>query len=223
MSYGNNSDAFLRQLSSGAGGRGAGWDYSSSYYAKCSAQGRGGSGRWRSSSAAGGGGGWKSVDDGDAAAAAKKKRVMVVIDRTARAKQAMMWALTHVAGKGDLLTILHVVGGGGDAGEAPQLAVDLGTLCKACRPEVEVEALVIQGPRLGTVLSQVRKLEASVLVLAQPKQSPFSCFLRSSEDGFVEDCINKADCLTVAVRKQSKGVGGYLVSTRWQKNFWLLA
>jgi hypothetical protein len=47
--------------------------------------------------------------------------------------------------------------------------------------------------------------------------------LRSSSEEFVEQCIDQAECLTLAVRKQSKAVGGYLVSTRWQKNFWLLA
>jgi len=85
---------------------------------------------------------------------------------------------------------------------------------------------VIQGPKLATVLSQVKKLEASVLVLSQSKPSPYcwlGCLLRSSSEEFVEQCINQAECLTLAVRKQSKGVGGYLISTRWQKNFWLLA
>lgn len=38
--------------------------------------------------------------------------------------------------------------------------------------QVEVEALVIQGPRLATVVSQVKKLEVSVLVLGQKKPSP---------------------------------------------------
>lgn len=38
--------------------------------------------------------------------------------------------------------------------------------------QVEVEALVIQGPRLATVMSQVKKLEVSVLVLGQKKASP---------------------------------------------------
>jgi len=37
---------------------------------------------------------------------------------------------------------------------------------------VEVEALVIQGPKLATVMSQVKKLEVSVLVLGQKKPSP---------------------------------------------------
>ncbi|URE15312.1 Universal stress protein [Musa troglodytarum] len=115
---------------------------------------------------------------------------MVVIDQSSRAKHAMMWALTHVANKGDRLALLHVVPhGGGAEADAPNLAT-LQALCRACKPEVEVEALVIQGPKLATVLSQ---------------------------------CINKAECLTLAVRKQSKGVGGYLISTRWQKDFWLLA
>ncbi|CAL9060587.1 unnamed protein product [Musa banksii] len=152
-----------------------------------------------------------------------KKRVMVVIDQSSRAKHAMMWALTHVANKGDRLALLHVVphsGGGED--DVPNLAT-LQAVCKACKPEVEVEALVIQGPKLATVLSQVRKLEASVLVLGQAKPSPFSCLFRCRSEEFVEQCINKAECLTLAVRKQSKGVGGYLISTRWQKDFWLLA
>uniref|UniRef100_J3M7E6 UspA domain-containing protein n=1 Tax=Oryza brachyantha TaxID=4533 RepID=J3M7E6_ORYBR len=154
-------------------------------------------------------------------------RVMVVVDQSSGAKHAMMWALTHVASKGDFLTLLHVLPhshGGGRAGDdASALANSLGSLCKACKPEVEVEALVIQGPKLGTVLSQVKKLDASVLVLSQCKPSPFCCFMRSSGEEFVEECINSADCLTLAVRRQSKGVGGYLISTRWQKNFWLLA
>ncbi|KAM0916391.1 hypothetical protein ACQ4PT_010207 [Festuca glaucescens] len=152
---------------------------------------------------------------------------MVVVDDSSGAKHAMMWALTHVANRGDFLTLLHVLPHcGGNDDMAPSLANSLGTLCKACRPEVEIEALVIQGPKLATVLSQVKKLEASVLVLSQTKPSTFcwlSCLVRSSSEEFVEQCISQAECLTLAVRKQSKGVGGYLVSTRWQKNFWLLA
>lgn len=152
-----------------------------------------------------------------------QKRVMVVVDETSRSKHAMMWALTHVTNKGDWLTLLHIISDSHSS--TPTLASSLGSLCKACKPEVEVEALVIQGPKLSTVLSQVKKLEASVLVLGQKKPSPImTCLfgLSDSED-FVEQCINNAECLTIGVRKQSKGMGGYLVSTRWQKNFWLLA
>ncbi|KAK1309913.1 hypothetical protein QJS10_CPA08g01142 [Acorus calamus] len=157
----------------------------------------------------------------------RRKRVMVVIENSPWAKHAAMWALTHAANKGDLLTLLHVVppppsksnSGGGGGG---------GGVFVICFNQVEVEALVIQGPKLPTVLSQVKKLEASVLVLSQKKPSPLSCATggggaASSEDDFVEECINNAECLTMAVRKQSGGLGGYLVSTRWHKNFWLLA
>ncbi|XP_031501175.1 uncharacterized protein LOC116264873 [Nymphaea colorata] len=159
-----------------------------------------------------------------------RKRVMVVVDSSTRAKHAMMWALTHVANKGDLLTLLQIIPPSTSRGalvtsgdRTSHLANSLGSLCKACRPEVEVEALVIQGPKVSTVISQVKKLEASVLVLGQKKPSPLSCLFQSSSEEFVEQCIKHADCLTLAVRKQSRSVGGYLISTRWQKNFWLLA
>ncbi|XP_073525732.1 uncharacterized protein [Phyllobates terribilis] len=159
----------------------------------------------------------------------EKKRVMVVVDQSSSSKHAMMWALTHVANKGDLLTLLQIISPseiGSSHSDNGFLASSLGSLCKACKPEfVEVEALVIHGPKLSTVLSQVKKLEVSVLVLGQKKPSSFiSClFGMSSSEDFVEQCISYGECLTIGVRKQSKGMGGYLISTKWQKNFWLLA
>ncbi|RLN29948.1 hypothetical protein C2845_PM05G37170 [Panicum miliaceum] len=226
-SSGGSSEHFLRQLSSSDGGGALQQEW------ECGLGGgsRRGSRRWsRKKARARGhrrGGGFCRAEE---AAAAGRKRVMVVVDQSSGAKHAMMWALTHVASKGDFLTLLHVLppqsgsgGGRGGGVDASALANSLGALCKACKPEVEVEALVIQGPKLSTVLSQVKKLEASVLVLSQRKPSPFCCFMRSSGEAFVEECISRAECLTLAVRRQSKGVGGYLISTRWQKNFWLLA
>ncbi|XP_038715759.1 uncharacterized protein LOC120009297 [Tripterygium wilfordii] len=159
-----------------------------------------------------------------------RKRVMVVVDQTSYSKHAMMWALTHVANKGDLLTLLHILPPSHKetvraSAESPYLANSLGSLCKACRPEVDVEALVIQGPKLSTVMSQVKKLEVSVMILGQKRPSPLiNCLCGSStSEEFVELCIENADCLTIGVSKRSKGTGGYLISTRWQKNFWLLA
>ncbi|GMH00254.1 hypothetical protein Nepgr_002093 [Nepenthes gracilis] len=180
---------------------------------------------------------WKQMEGltsmygyGDNGRLVTRKRVMVVVDESSRSKNAMMWALTHVTNKGDWLTLLHIVPpssqrGSSDPSSHPSLASSLGSICKACKPEVEVEALVIQGPMLATVSSQVSKLEVAVLVLGQKKPSPFmNClFGMSSTERFVEQCINNLDCLTIAVRRQSKGMGGYLISTRWQKNFWLLA
>nr|DAD39656.1 TPA_asm: hypothetical protein HUJ06_013979 [Nelumbo nucifera] len=71
-----------------------------------------------------------------------RKRVMVVVDQSARSKHAMMWALTHVTNKGDLLTLLHIVPPPSQRGSermsdsSPCLANSLGSLCKACKPEV---------------------------------------------------------------------------------------
>lgn len=71
-----------------------------------------------------------------------KKRVMVVVDEASHSKHAMMWALTHVANKADLLTLLHVIHPAHNASHetstssTPNLAHSLGSLCKACRPEV---------------------------------------------------------------------------------------
>ncbi|WOL16670.1 hypothetical protein Cni_G25458 [Canna indica] len=41
--------------------------------------------------------------------AKKIKRVMALVDRTAWAKDAMVWALAHVANRGDLVTLLHIL------------------------------------------------------------------------------------------------------------------
>ncbi|KAI3733136.1 hypothetical protein L1987_64354 [Smallanthus sonchifolius] len=167
----------------------------------------------------------------------KRKRVMVVVDQSIHSKHAMLWALTHVANQGDMLTLLQIqvnpnfnkeASGSCPSSSAPAnlLVTSLGALCKACKPEVEVEALVIQGgPKVETVVSQVKKLEVSVLVLGQKNSSPILRCLggMSSTEKFVEQCINKVECLTIGVRKQSKGIGGYLISTRWHKDFWLLA
>ncbi|KAK8572344.1 hypothetical protein V6N13_047947 [Hibiscus sabdariffa] len=170
-------------------------------------------------------------DDDDAGGLVLRKRVMVVVDQSSHSKHAMMWALSHVANKGDLLTLLHVIPPApkpSHSSSSSCLASSLESLCKACKPQVEVETVCVQGPKLWTVMSQVKKLGVSVLVLGQKRQSPLLtwCLSRRSEnEEFVEQCIRKIDgnCLTIGVRKQSNGVGGYLITTRWLNNFWLLA
>lgn len=46
--------------------------------------------------------------------------------------------------------------------------------------QVEVEVLVIQGPKLATVMNQVKKLEVSVLVLGQRRPSFLSWWVEIS-------------------------------------------
>ncbi|RWW66977.1 hypothetical protein BHE74_00025609 [Ensete ventricosum] len=201
-SGGHGESSFLRLPSVGGGGGEGGHSYHHSRSAE------GGSRRWgrKSPRDRKEAMGWWGESGGGGMVA--KKRVIVVIDSSARAKHAMMWALTHVANKGDLLTLLHVVppdhhhhhhhlrGGGDD--DVTNLADSLATL-DCAKPSEEA----------GGFCAGV-----------EPRQA-FPILLVIEE--FVEQCISKADCLTLAVRKQSRGVGGYLISTRWQKNFWLLA
>ncbi|XP_057786421.1 uncharacterized protein LOC131003854 [Salvia miltiorrhiza] len=160
------SDSFLRQLSSKEGWKSA-------------------SKRW--GGGGGGGGGWKQVE-GMYGEMMMKKRVMVVVDQSSHSKHAMMWALTHVTNKADILTLLHIVSSSSHSASSSHLASSLASLCNACKPQVEVEALAIQGPKMETVMSQVKKLEVSVLVLGQKHPSPFLNWL---QDEFVEKkCIN---------------------------------
>ncbi|KAL0556410.1 hypothetical protein IC582_004924 [Cucumis melo] len=177
------------------------------------------------------GGGVNSMYGIDNGGMSRRKRVMVVVDHTSQSSHATMWALTHLANKGDVLTLLHVITNSSTDSSSSAAdssssfcASSLGSLCKASRPEVEVEVLVIEGPKLATVMNQVKKLEVSVLVVGQRRPSLFSCFCGSGGAGdLVEQCINNAECLTIGVRKQSRDMGGYVINTRWQKNFWLLA
>ncbi|GFQ08617.1 hypothetical protein PHJA_003005700 [Phtheirospermum japonicum] len=97
-----------------------------------------------------------------------KKRVMVIVDQSSHSKHAMMWALTHVTNKGDILTLLHIVPSSSSSSNflPPHLAHSAKPLSLRCS-QVEVEALVIQGPKMGTVMSQVKKLEVSFFFFGQ--------------------------------------------------------
>lgn len=84
-------------------------------------------------------------DNGGAGGMVVKKRVMVLVDQSSHSKHAMMWALTHVANQGDLLTLLHIIphnnnnnnnSSSSSSSSPPFVANSLGALCKACKPEV---------------------------------------------------------------------------------------
>lgn len=114
----------------------------------------------------------------------------------------------------------------------------LKALCIQRRPEVEVDVMIIGGfkDKGPTILQQAKKHSVSLLVLGQPKP-PLLSKLRailsegrwtgrsqdSSTTAVVEYCIQNSECITVAVRRKSRRMGGYLISTKRQKNFWLLA
>ncbi|KAH9308002.1 hypothetical protein KI387_035913 [Taxus chinensis] len=113
----------------------------------------------------------------------------------------------------------------------------LKALCKQLRPEVEVELMTVRGrDKASTILHRTKKHSVSLLVLGQSK----STFLRrlrvllsggrcrgGSDGGGIETvvdyCIQNSECMSVAVTRKSPKGGGYLITTKSQKNFWLLA
>ncbi|EFJ25333.1 hypothetical protein SELMODRAFT_99947 [Selaginella moellendorffii] len=168
---------------------------------------------------------------------ASVKRVIVVVDQSSEARLALLWALSHIVHKLDVVTLLYVSQGmdfdetkfRGEA-KGYQVLNTLKDLCLERRPEIEVETLVVEGDKGPMIVGQAKKLEASVLVLGQRKfgflwrlTPALSRFLRLTGDGLIDYCIQNAECLTLAVRRKSKKVGGYLINSKWQKNFWLLA
>lgn len=83
-----------------------------------------------------------------------------------------------------------------------------------------------KGPR---IVEEARKQGVSLLVLGQKKRSTTWRLLmiwagnRAAAGGMVEYCIQNASCMAIAVRRKSKKLGGYLITTKRQKDFWLLA
>lgn len=84
-----------------------------------------------------------------------------------------------------------------------------------------------------TIVEEAKKQGVALLVLGQKKRSTTWRLLMmwagsnrvggGGGGGVVEYCIQNANCMAIAVRRKSKKVGGYLITTKRQKDFWLLA
>ncbi|KAL3681562.1 hypothetical protein R1sor_024518 [Riccia sorocarpa] len=174
------------------------------------------------------------------------KRVMVVVDASQESIQALRWALSHVVQPMDVLTLIHVqppvyprlsYSPHGNFFNAKaieetrrknevagwELSNQFKTIVATCRPEVEVEILVMEGEKGPTIVAQAKKLEVSILVIGQRKPSVLWRLVKKKTDSLAKYCINNSECLTLSVRKKSRRLGGYLINSQWQKNFWLLA
>lgn len=79
------------------------------------------------------------------------------------------------------------------------------------------------------IVEEAKKQEVALLVLGQKKRSVTWRLVmmwagnRIGSGGVVEYCIQNAGCMAVAVRRKSKKLGGYLITTKRHKDFWLLA
>uniref|UniRef100_A0A0D9VW29 UspA domain-containing protein n=1 Tax=Leersia perrieri TaxID=77586 RepID=A0A0D9VW29_9ORYZ len=180
------------------------------------------------------------------------RRVMVVADGRAEAGGALQWALSQAVRCNDAVLLLAVVkppppaafdGGDGEHSSCvsmsrtrcyQQLEAMRG-MCESARPEVKVEVCVVEAAggreRAPAVVEAARRHGASLLVLGQRRRRRARAVVarwllalwrrRGTWTTTVEYCIEHAPCVALGVRRRSSG--GYLVSSKRQKDFWLLA
>ncbi|XXG55507.1 hypothetical protein AAC387_Pa03g3164 [Persea americana] len=165
------------------------------------------------------------------------RRIMIVVDSSAEAKAALQWALTHTVQNNDTMILLSVIkpckqGEASQRESNPRGYELLDAMKKTChirKPEVQVEVSLVEGKEKGpTIVEEARKQRITLLVLGQRKRSMTWRLLvtwagNKINGGVVEYCIQNASCMTFAVRRKSKTLGGYLITTKRHKDFWLLA
>lgn len=81
-----------------------------------------------------------------------------------------------------------------------------------------------------TIVEEAKKRGVALLILGQRKRSMtwrlvmmWAVNRVGVGGGVVEYCIQNADCMAIAVRRKGKRGGGYLITTKRHKDFWLLA
>ncbi|KAH7660625.1 Adenine nucleotide alpha hydrolases-like protein [Dioscorea alata] len=169
------------------------------------------------------------------------RRIMIVVDSSQEAKTALQWALTHAVQNNDTVVLFDVAKPSKHQGDQSQKDINpkiynpfcaMKNICQSKRPEVHVELCLVEGKERGpTIVEEAKKQGVSLLVLGQKKRSVTWRLLMmwaggrvaGGGGGVVEYCIQNASCMTLAVRKKSKRGGGYLITTRRHKDFWLLA
>ncbi|KAJ4790709.1 Adenine nucleotide alpha hydrolases-like superfamily protein [Rhynchospora pubera] len=168
-----------------------------------------------------------------------RRKVMVVVDSSQEAKTALHWALSSAVQPDDIVVLLDVIepstiGENSErasrGAEKNRLLHAMQSICQAKRPEVHVELLLVEGRERGpTIVDAARKQGISLLVIGQKKRSVALRLLMIWAAGgktigdTAEYCVQNATCMALAVRRKSKKGGGYLITTKRLKDFWLLA
>ncbi|KAG9442818.1 hypothetical protein H6P81_018672 [Aristolochia fimbriata] len=171
------------------------------------------------------------------------RRIMIVVDSSQEAKSAVHWALTHTVQSQDTVVLLYVTRSaanpGGEVGDDQkgtnprgyEILSSIKNTCQMKKPGLEVEIVSAEGKEKGpTIVEAAKKQGISLLVLGHRKRPSMTWRLlmtwarsKIAGGGTVEYCIQKAECMTVAVRRKSRKLGGYLITTKRHKDFWLLA
>ncbi|KAM0854418.1 hypothetical protein ACQ4PT_050443 [Festuca glaucescens] len=193
----------------------------------------------RNNAGAGDGGSWY----GCSGASGGGRRVMVVVDGRAEAVGALEWALSQAVRSNDDVVLLAVVKPApANAGADSCVKIPRNTcyehldamrsLCESTRPEVRMEVCVVEAEeRAPAVVEAAKRHGASLLVLGQRRRARWildlwpaakpQCGRIRRGISLVEHCIEHAPCEALGVRRRSSG--GYLVSSKRHKDFWLLA
>ncbi|XP_030455356.1 uncharacterized protein LOC115676544 [Syzygium oleosum] len=165
-------------------------------------------------------------------------RVMVVVDSSLEAKGALEWALSHTIQSQDDTIVLLCVAKPYEGecrrqidGRARELLLSMKSMCQKRRPGVQVEVIIREGKnnKGPIIVEEAKQRRVSLLAIGQRKRSMMWQLTRRwsgrwlRRGGVVEHCIENATCMTVGVRRKSKSLGGYLITTKRHKNFWLLA
>ncbi|PIN03149.1 hypothetical protein CDL12_24330 [Handroanthus impetiginosus] len=169
------------------------------------------------------------------------RKIMIVVDTSVEAKNAVQWALSHTVQNQDIVVLLHVTKPSKQGDQStddkdlnpkiPEFLTCIKKSCQVKRPEVQVEVVVVEGKDKGpTIVEGAKKQGAALLVLGQKKYSVTWRLMlmwagnrAAAAGGVAEYCVQNATCMAIAVRRKSKKVGGYLITTKRQKDFWLLA
>ncbi|CAN1839992.1 hypothetical protein LINPERHAP1_LOCUS35927 [Linum perenne] len=170
----------------------------------------------------------------------KSNKVMVVVDSGGEAKGALELALSHTVQTHDSILLLYT--SKTSSKQAPELIKKIveAEYCisllnyssnniQLLHHNVNVDVVIREGKnRGGVIVEEAKKQRVSLLVLGQRKRWVMWRLIqrlksRRIHGGVVKYCIQNSSCLTIAVRRQGKKLGGYLITTKRHKNFWLLA
>nr|XP_025672711.1 uncharacterized protein LOC112772015 [Arachis hypogaea] len=166
-------------------------------------------------------------------------RVMVVVDSSFEAKGALDWALSHTIQRQDNVILVHVAKPTNreDSNERKFNLKEMEhcsayvTCCIPLFLEVQVSVVMLEAEEKGAAIVQEAKQQSvSLLVVGQRKRSLVRRLMAKrrlrmrTRSEVVEYCLKQnSPCMTIAVRRKIKKLGGYLISTKRHKNFWFLA
>lgn len=149
-----------------------------------------------------------------------RDRMVVVVEDVETARTALEWAIQNIIRSGDIITLLHVFQSSETGSESSgrkknqnsnitktsrrllrlkgfHLALSFKDLCDRV-PEARVEIVVTEGDEGPTIVSLVKKIGASALILGLHGQSFLRRFL--GRKGISDYCIKNLDCRVLAVK-----------------------